>query len=378
MVEHRAGDTEASFASVREAWSEAGEQVPAMIRAQWSFFRDLLWQALAEGEIPPDEALTAMQAALPGGEALAELIDHPEPSVRRAALLTALPAGHPAALERLGDLADDADEQVAAAAAATRDRLHRSPPPLRFELLGGFRVLRAGWELDEESWQRPISARVVRFLLVQGSAAVPEDALFEAFWAGKPADAARQNLAAAVSRARKVLDLPGAAESVIELRERTYRLRLGERDSVDAVQFEEEAAAALADGGEGRRASLEHAASLWVGEPLPEDRYAEWSFAWRERLVEAYSQVLGALVDMHVAAGELHEAIRTARRLLEIDPLNEDGHRQLMLSYARTGRTSQALRQFLECRRALVVELGVEPSEETSRLQARILAGESV
>ena len=60
------------------------------------------------------------------------------------------------------------------------------------------------------------------------------------------------------------------------------------------------------------------------------------------------------------------------------DPLNEDAHRQLMLTYARTGRTSQALRQFLECRRALVVELGVEPSEETSRLQARILAGESV
>ena len=49
-----------------------------------------------------------------------------------------------------------------------------------------------------------------------------------------------------------------------------------------------------------------------------------------------------------------------------------------MVAYARTGRTSHALRQYLECRRALVVELGVEPSAETSRLQARILAGEPV
>jgi hypothetical protein len=45
---------------------------------------------------------------------------------------------------------------------------------------------------------------------------------------------------------------------------------------------------------------------------------------------------------------------------------------------ARTGRTSLALRQFLACRRSLVVEFGVEPSDETSRLQARILAGEPV
>ena len=49
-----------------------------------------------------------------------------------------------------------------------------------------------------------------------------------------------------------------------------------------------------------------------------------------------------------------------------------------MLAFARTGRASLALRQFLACRRSLVVELGVEPSDETSRLQAQILAGEPV
>ena len=49
-----------------------------------------------------------------------------------------------------------------------------------------------------------------------------------------------------------------------------------------------------------------------------------------------------------------------------------------MLTYARSGRTSHALRQYLECRRALVEGLGIEPSEATSRLQARVLAGERV
>ena len=49
-----------------------------------------------------------------------------------------------------------------------------------------------------------------------------------------------------------------------------------------------------------------------------------------------------------------------------------------MIAYARAGRTGHALRQFLECRRALIDQLGVEPAQSTSRLQARILAGEAV
>jgi DNA-binding SARP family transcriptional activator len=63
---------------------------------------------------------------------------------------------------------------------------------------------------------------------------------------------------------------------------------------------------------------------------------------------------------------------------VKLDPLNEHGHRVLMTAYSRTGRRGHALRQYLECRRALVDALGVEPAAETSRLQAQILAGEAV
>jgi DNA-binding SARP family transcriptional activator len=278
----------------------------------------------------------------------------------------------------MATLAQDADEQIVAAATAAMERLRSKRPPLRFELLGGFRVRRAGWELDENAWQRPMAVRVVRFLLVNGSAVVPEDVLFEAFWPDRPTDAARQHLAVAVSRARKVLDLPGAEESVIDARERTYRLRLHERDSVDSAEFERAATAALAAARTDRVGALERAAALWNGEPLPEDRYAAWSFAWRERLVAIYSQVMSALIDVYEGASSHDDVILTAQRLLEVDPMNEDAHRRLMLAFARTGRTSLALRQFLACRRSLVFELGVEPSDETSDLQARILAGEPV
>jgi DNA-binding SARP family transcriptional activator len=377
-LEYDAGEQESARESLRRCWAQAGGDADQVVRVHWPRLRPVLWHALAEHALAPEAVLPAIQTAFPGGEALVAMVDHPDVAVRRSALSTALAAGHPAVIARLVELERDADRQVASAAAATRERLRSDPPSLRFELLGGFRVRRAGWEIDEAAWGRPMAARVVRFLALQSAGAVPEDALFEAVWADRTADAARQHLAVAVSRARKVLDLPGAETSVVESRERTYRLRLRDRDSVDSVEFEAAAATALAARGRDRRTALERAAALWTGEPLPEDRYAPWSFAWRGRLTETYCQVLSALIEGYEASGEHHDAIRAARRLLEVDPLDERAHRQLMAAYARTGRTSYALRQYLECRRALVVELGVEPSAETSRLQARILAGGQV
>jgi DNA-binding SARP family transcriptional activator/ATP/maltotriose-dependent transcriptional regulator MalT len=368
-----AGEPDAACESVRDCFEQAGAHAAQVVRAHWPGLRPVLWHALAEQAITADVVLPAVQQALPGGEALVALVDHPDAAVRRAALSAALATDHPAVLDRLAKLAKDADEQVAAAAAAATERLRADSPPLRFELFGGFRVLRAGWELDEAAWTRPMAARVVRFLLTQGPSAVPEDVLFEAFWSDRPADTARQHLAVAVSRARKVLDLPGAEQSVIEARERTFRLRLRDQDSVDVDEFERAAGEALADR---RLAALERAASLWAGEPLPEDRYAGWSLPWRGRLTETYVQVLGALVEASEAAGRHQDAIRAAQALLRVDPLDEAAHRRLMTAYARTGRTSHALRQFLECRHALVNQLGVEPSAQTSAVQARILAGE--
>ena len=76
-------------------------------------------------------------------------------------------------------------------------------------------------------------------------------------------------------------------------------------------------------------------------------------------------------------AGDLAAAADVARRLVDLDPVNEAAHRQLIVAYARAGQRGHALRQYLACRRALVAELGVEPGEETAALQRRVLAGEA-
>jgi DNA-binding SARP family transcriptional activator len=250
--------------------------------------------------------------------------------------------------------------------------------PLTVTLLGGFQARRATLQLDKHSWGRPLVARLVRFLLVHRETAVPEDLLFDAFWRDMDPAAARRNLTVALSLARKALDVPGAAESVIHAEGRTHHLRLCPADRVDSDEFEAAAAVGLGAAGPQAVAALERAEAIWAGDPLPEDRYADWTFAWRERLIDRYAHVLASLTRAYTDAERTEDAIRLARKYVELDPLNEDAQRELMASYARGGRCAHALRQFLACRRALVEQLGIEPSQQTASLQAQILAGAAV
>jgi DNA-binding SARP family transcriptional activator len=223
-----------------------------------------------------------------------------------------------------------------------------------------------------------MDARLIRFLLVHPGEVVPEDLIFEALWPGRSVSSARGSLHVAVSRARGVLDLPGVEGSMIQSEGHAYRLDLGERAAVDTEEFQVAAEDALAAERGGHKVLLERARSFWGGEPLPEERYSDWATAYRERLVDRYIAVLTALVELHERAGDHAGAAELARELVDIDRLNEGAHRALMVAYARAGRRGHALRQYLECRRALVEGLGVEPSAVTSQLQARILAGENV
>jgi ATP/maltotriose-dependent transcriptional regulator MalT/DNA-binding SARP family transcriptional activator len=363
---------------IADAWHESGDQVEHLVRREWPRLESVLWDALERGLLEASDVLTAIQRAFPGQGRVAPFAEHPVAEVRRAAVGPAVISGNPRFVGRLSELTEDPDEKVAQAARAATARLRRDPPPLSFRVLGSFRVQRGLWEVEPSSWRRPAAARLVRLLLAQGDEPVPEDRLFEALWPGKELASARRALQVAASDARRALDLPGSDSSVIEVREQAYRLRLREGDRIDAADFDRAASVALAE----RRADLRipllgRAVGMWTGEPFPEDRYEDWATVPRERLRDRLTQVMAALVLAHRGRGDVSGELDAARRLVELDPLNEVSQRELMTAYARAGRRGDALRQYLECRRALVDALGVEPAGETRRLHAQILAGET-
>jgi DNA-binding SARP family transcriptional activator len=61
--------------------------------------------------------------------------------------------------------------------------------------------------------------------------------------------------------------------------------------------------------------------------------------------------------------------------VLRQDPCREDVHRLIMRCQARFGRTSEALRQYERCRRALRETLGLEPSAPTQALARALREG---
>src|SRR5512146_184570 len=104
--------------------------------------------------------------------------------------------------------------------------------------------------------------------------------------------------------------------------------------------------------------------------------FDEWLFFQRERLHQQVTTALEQLADFHERAGSAAQAEIHVRRLLELDPLREQAHLQLMRLLAGAGQRSAALAQYETCRRLLADELGVSPTSETTLLaeQIRMLA----
>ena len=65
-------------------------------------------------------------------------------------------------------------------------------------------------------------------------------------------------------------------------------------------------------------------------------------------------------------------SLACGHKILDLDPLREEIHREMMRLYYRNGQRAQALRQYDTCSNILEQELGVPPMEETQMLRVQI------
>ena len=98
----------------------------------------------------------------------------------------------------------------------------------------------------------------------------------------------------------------------------------------------------------------------------------------REGLHIQALEALHTLAACHERRGEHEQVLRYARRELELEPWDEEAHRQCMRALALSGRRDAALAQYKACSAALAEELGVEPQPETTALYERIRDGSDV
>ncbi len=127
---------------------------------------------------------------------------------------------------------------------------------------------------------------------------------------------------------------------------------------------------------------LEQALGLYQGDFLAgfylrdSQGFEDWMIQERERLRRAVIEAWQNLVAYALDKGAYSVGIAQATRLLRLEPLLEEGHRQLMQLLVKAGQRSAALAQYESCRRLLKDELGVEPMHETVALYEQIRAGE--
>jgi YVTN family beta-propeller protein len=259
--------------------------------------------------------------------------------------------------------------------------------PVRYRILGPL-------EVGEGDSPTPIAAgkqrALLALLLLHANEVVPVDRLIDELWGDEPPETAAKSVQVHVSRLRKTLRANGATgagspgdgggsdggDDVVVTRSRGYMIRV-EPEDLDLRRFEDLLAAgdvALGeDDPDGAEKLLTQALALWRGPALADVAFG--SFAQHElgRLDELRLRAQEQRIEARLALGRNAEVIGELEPLTAEHPLKEGLRGQLMLALYRSGRQAEALDAYRATRRALVEELGIEPSSGLQALEHSIL-----
>jgi DNA-binding SARP family transcriptional activator/tetratricopeptide (TPR) repeat protein len=245
---------------------------------------------------------------------------------------------------------------------------------VEIDLLGKFEVRIEGRTVDDPEYGGRRVRQLIRMLAAQRGHLAPRDALIESLWGDQlPTDPAT-NLNVIVNRARKALGGSDAIRTVAD----GYLLRAGPDVVVDAERFEALGRSAGDLHGEGESAAALAAAraalDAW-GEPFPHDAYADWAQPHRDRLERLHQDLLEIAAETSVAEGDARAAVALAAEAVALQPLREAAHLLLMRAYAADGDQAAAVTSYLDLRRVLADELGIDPSVEATDLYEQLLRG---
>jgi DNA-binding SARP family transcriptional activator len=192
---------------------------------------------------------------------------------------------------------------------------------------------------------------------------VSREVIAAALWPEIAEDAAKRHLRTTLWRLRKVLrTIPDT-----RLETNAATILLDSSLQVDVARFEAlvESIDHLPPLDQAR--VLQEAVSMYRGDLL-EGRTYDWCEEQRRHFKSLYVRLLRHLARHCRATGDFRNAISYGIKLLEIDPSDEDAHRELMLLYHLSGDRDAALSQFGKLRSALQAELSVQPSQASIEL----------
>ncbi len=208
---------------------------------------------------------------------------------------------------------------------------------------------------------------LLAYLALRPEQAQSREKLACLLWGDSPDAQARSSLRQVIATLRRIGSEDGAP--ILRAESDMIALASGAVET-DVAAFERAIAG-------GTPEALDEAAGLYRGElfeglSVQAEAFDDWLMVERQRLREMALGALTRQLDRALSGGGVEAGVRTALRLLALDPLQEPAHRALMQLYARQGRHTLALKQYQSCRAMLEQELGVLPEPETERVHRAI------
>jgi DNA-binding SARP family transcriptional activator len=239
---------------------------------------------------------------------------------------------------------------------------------VEFRILGPLEVWDEGGEVTLGG---PKPKALLAVLLLHPNEVVSADRLIDELWGEDSPERAHAALRVNVSRLRQALP-----QEALKTRSPGYVLRV-EHDELDLHRFER-----LVDEGRGLRARglaveaserLRDALSLWRGPALSDFAYESFAQAAIARLEEIRLAAVELRIEADLALGRHDGLVGELEALVAEQPLRERLRGYLMTALYRSGRQAEALDAYQDARRALVDELGIDPSPGLRELEQAIL-----
>ena len=241
---------------------------------------------------------------------------------------------------------------------------------LSVRLLGQFQVKSSGETITFFSSDKVRA--LLSYLVTEVHRPHRREILATLLWPEKPEDAARGNLRQALSNLRTIIKDEQATPPFLLVTRQTIQWNPDGQAQVDILNFSTTAKGISADSN--NIEDLKRIANLYEGEflegfSLPESiAFHEWALQKREHFARQAYNLICIIANYYEEKRSYPEAIPFAWRLVELNPWDEAGQRQLMRLLAFTGQRGASLAQYEKLSLDLEESLDVPPEKATSDL----------
>lgn len=250
-------------------------------------------------------------------------------------------------------------------------------------LFGRFIISVNGVAIPEEEWKTKKIKGILEYLVLNKGKPVTRELLMELFWPDSDKKSAAVSLRAALYELKKVLSKYGIKNdgdtSFIYERTGSLEIKSNRILYIDTDKFTllyNEYRDRCRKGVDKKQllTVLKEINSLYSGDLLAEELYADWVFADREAYKLLYLETTVALASLYIEEKETDLADKFLQKALSIDPYNEEVCLMLLKLYISVNQRSRAAKLYKNFESRLIKDLNISPDERFSDTMKQMIS----